>query len=75
MQKRDSIRESKSVSSCFVINYSHFKRCFINQRTIRLAINLASLMYQSIVCSQMNLSEIQFKADATMCVLMSTLKF
>ena len=32
MQKQDSIRVSNSVFSCFVINFSHFKRCFENRR-------------------------------------------
>ena len=75
MQKRDSIRLKNSVVSCFVFNYSHFKRWFRkSENAIRWAINLASLSYQSIVCSQMSESEIRFKADATACVLMSTLK-
>ena len=34
MQKRDSIRVRNSVFSSFVINYSHFKRCFKNQRML-----------------------------------------
>ena len=34
MQKRDSIRVRNSVFSCFVINYSHFKRCFKIQRML-----------------------------------------
>ena len=34
MQKRDSIRLSNCVFSCFVINDSHFKRCFKNQRML-----------------------------------------
>ena len=46
-----------------------------SENTIRWAINLASLLYQSIIGSQMSLSEIGFKAEATICVLMSTLKF
>ena len=77
MQKPDSIRVRNSVFSCFVINYSHFKKCFENRRMvhyIKWAINLALLSYQSIVCSQMSVSEIRFKADAITCVLMSTLK-
>ena len=42
--------------------------------SIRWAISLASLSYQSIICSQMSVSEIRFKADATTCVLISTFK-
>ena len=73
MQKRDSIHVRSSVFSYFDINCSHLKRCFENQRMlrIRLAINLALL---SIVFSQMSVSEIRLKADATTCVLMSTFK-
>ena len=34
MQKQDLIRVRNSVFSCFVINYSHFKRCFKNRRML-----------------------------------------
>ena len=34
MQKRNSIRVRNSAFSCFVINYSQFKRCFKNRRML-----------------------------------------
>ena len=70
MQKRDPIYVSSSVFFYFGIKEVFRK----SENAIGLAIKLASLSYQSIVCSQMSVSEIRFKADATTCVLMSTLK-
>ena len=75
MQKRDLIHESSSMFSYCVIKYSHFKRCFEkSENAIQWVINLALLSFQSIIYSQMIVSEIQSKAEATACVLMSTLK-
>ena len=67
MQKRDSIHVRSSVFSYFVIKKSHLKVCFEIGECYSMAINLASLSYQSIVCSQMSMSvsEIRFKAEAT----------
>ena len=44
-----------------------------SENAIRWTINLYSLSYQSMGCNQMSVSEIRLKADATTCVLMSTL--
>ena len=66
-----------SVAACSLILLSHthiLRGVSKLENAILCAINLASLSYQSICCSQMGVSEIWVKADATACVLMSTLK-
>ena len=52
------LRDVTKIGECYSMSYS----------------NLASLSYQSIVCSKMSVSEILFKADATTCVLIKVRK-
>ena len=69
MQKRNSIR----VNSSMFLNSFHQIVAFLemfrkSENAFRWAINIV------IDCSQMSVSEIRFKADATTYVMLSTLK-
>ena len=57
MQKWDLIHVSSSLHSYFIIKYLHVKVFRKSENAIQWAINLASLSYESIVCSQMRMSK------------------
>ena len=65
----DSCKWQRVLLFCYpkLAFYEVFRK---SENAIRWAINLASLSYESIVCSQMSVSEIGLKAAATTFVLM-----